>query len=181
MPERYVALLRGINVGKAKRVAMADLRSLLEKLGHREVRTLLNSGNVVFTVTRTLRGDLARQLERALLQQLQVSCRVTVLSATELARVIKENPLGRIASNPSRLLVSVILDPSDRTKLAPLTRQDWKPEAFGLGTRASYIWCPDGVLESRVAKAVDQALGDGVTARNWSTMLKLHALMGGNE
>jgi uncharacterized protein (DUF1697 family) len=111
---------------------------------------------------------------------MQVACRVTVLSAHELAQVIKENPLGRIASNPSRLLVSVILDPADRSKLSPLTRQDWKPEAFGLGTRASYIWCPEGVIDSRVAKAVDQALGDGVTARNWSTMLKLQALMGEN-
>jgi uncharacterized protein (DUF1697 family) len=176
MPQRYVALVRGINVGKAKRVAMADLRSLAEKLGHREVRTLLNSGNLVFTVTKSARGDLAHQLERALLEHMQVSCRVSVLSAIELAQVIEENPLGRIASNPSRLLVSVILDPSDRTRLVPLTRQNWKPEAFGLGTRASYIWCPEGVIESRLAKAVDKALGDGVTARNWSTMLKLHAL-----
>jgi len=181
MPERYVALLRGINVGKAKRVAMADLRSLLEKLGHREVRTLLNSGNAVFTVTKSVRSDLARQLERALLEHMQVACRVSVLSATELAQIIKENPLGRIATNPSRLLVSVILDPSDRTKLAPLTKLDWKPEAFGLGTRASYTWCPDGVLESRLTKAIDKALKDGITARNWSTMLKLQALMGGTE
>jgi uncharacterized protein (DUF1697 family) len=173
MAGRYAALLRGINVGKAKRIAMADLRALLEDLGYREVRTLLNSGNVVFTVARAVRGNLAVGLERAISERLGVSCRVTVLAENELAEIVRCHPLGKVAHNPSRLLVSVLANPADRARLRPLTRQDWAPEAFALGRRVSYLWCPRGVIDSKVARAVDRLLGDGVTARNWSTMLKI--------
>jgi len=178
MAGRYVALLRGINVGKSKRVPMASLRALLEELGYTEVRTLLNSGNAVFTAARATPGKLAPPIERAIFAALGVSSRVTVLSAAEIAEIIAGNPLLEVADNPSRLLVSVLADPSTRTRLVPLTKENWHPEAFRLGKRASYLWLPRGVIDSRVAKAVDKALGDGVTARNWATMLKLHALLG---
>jgi uncharacterized protein (DUF1697 family) len=178
MAARYVALLRGINVGKAKRIAMADLRDLLEGLGHTEVRTLLNSGNAVFTVARAGGRDLGATIEHAIREGLGVSSRVTILSAAELAEIIAGNPLLKVADNPSRLLICVLTDPSTRSRLVPLTRETWHPEAFGLGKRASYLWCPRGIIESRVAKAVDKAMGDGVTARNLTTMLKLHALVG---
>lgn len=178
MLARYIALLRGINVGKAKRIAMADLRALLEDLGCTEVRTLLNSGNAVFSVAGARQSKLGPRLERAIREGLGVSSRVTILSAAELTDIIDGNPLHKVADNPSRLLISVLADPSTRTRLVPLTREQWHPEAFGLGKRASYLWCPDGIIESRVAKAVDKAMGDGVTARNWATMLKLQALVG---
>lgn len=178
MAGQYVALLRGINVGRSKRVAMADLRALLEGLGYAEVRTLLNSGNAVFTVARAVRGNLGTSIERAIFEELGVSSRVTVLSAADVAEIVTRNPLLEVADDPSRLLVSVLADPSTRTRLVPLTKENWHPEAFSLGKRASYLWLPRGVIDSRVAKAVDKALGDGVTARNWATMLKLNVLLG---
>jgi len=79
--ERRVALLRGINVGRAKRLAMADLRALVEDLGYGDVRTLLNSGNIIFTVPRTKRGDAAARIEKAIASRLGVSARVYVLTA----------------------------------------------------------------------------------------------------
>jgi uncharacterized protein (DUF1697 family) len=174
--ERVVALIRGINVGTAKRVAMADLRSAVEALGYRDARTLLNSGNVVFTRPGSVRGDAAGRIETALTDRLGVSARVTVLTADELATVVRENPLLKVADNPSRLLVAVPRDPADRKKVVPLTKQDWAPEALAVGKRVVYLWCPDGVLDSPVATAVNRTLGDGVTARNWATIQKLHAL-----
>jgi len=176
---RYVALLRGINVGTAKRVAMADLRALVEGLGYRDVATLLNSGNVVFTAPATVRGDPAARIEAAMTARLRVSARVTVLSAADIARAVEGNPLLEVATDPSRLLVAVLADPRARSRIAPLAKLDWKPEAFGLGTRVAYLWCPDGILKSRLQDAVNRALGDGVTARNWSTLTKLHALAAG--
>src|SRR5881628_2807318 len=101
---RHVALIRGINVGRAKRVAMADLRALVEDLGYGDVRTLLNSGNVVFTAPRAGRGA-ADRIEKALAARLGVPARVTVLTAAELAAAISENPLREVAKDPSRLLV----------------------------------------------------------------------------
>ncbi len=154
MPGTHVALIRGINVGRAKRVAMADLRSLFTSLGYREVKTLLNSGNVVFSA----RGDPAARIEKALTARLRVSARVVVLTAAELGAVIDGNPLVDIASNPSRLLVAVLAKPGDRSRVAPL-------------------WCPGGIARSRLTEAVGRALGDSVTTRNWATITKLQALV----
>ena len=177
MPATHVALLRGVNVGKAKRIAMADLRALVEELGYTDVRTLLNSGNVVFGVPRGAKGDPAARLQAALAERLDLVSRVTVLSRSELLRVIADNPLLDVADDPSRLLVAILADPADRERVEPLAQQDWAPEALALGHRAAYLWMPAGVLDSRVAKALDRTLRDAQTSRNWSTVLKLEALL----
>ncbi len=176
MGGRYVALLRGINVGRAKRVAMEDLRALVEDLGFSGVRTLLNSGNVAFGSPGASPGDAARRIEEALADRLGVSARVIVLTAEELAGAIAGNPLHGVASDPSRLLVAVPADAKDRAALEPLAARDWSPEALALGERVAYLWCPDGVIASRLAEAVGRLLGDAVTTRNWTTMTKLLAI-----
>jgi uncharacterized protein (DUF1697 family) len=173
---RYVALFRGINVGRAKRVAMADLRALVAELGYTDVRTLLNSGNVVFSAPAATARGAAPRIEQALAARCGIAARVTVLSAAELAGVVAGNPLLAVADNPSRLLVAILSDRADRARLAPLAKQDWSPERLALGERAAYLWCPEGILTSRLAEAVSRALGDAVTSRNWATILKLQAL-----
>ena len=179
MTATHVALLRGINVGKAKRIAMAELRGFFERLGFRDVRTLLNSGNVVFTMPRTMRGDPASLLEASLVADTGIAAKVTILLVQELEAAIAANPLIGIATDPSRLLVGVLRNPTDRRRLLPLTKTDWGTEAFALGTRVAYLWCPDGVLASAVVKALDRVLGDEVTSRNWSTVQKLSELAAG--
>ena len=174
---RHVALIRGINVGRAKRVAMADLRAIVGDLGYGDVRTLLNSGNVVFTVPASVRTDPARSIEQGITARLGISARVTVLTAAELAAAVAENPLGKVATDPTRLLVTVLTNPADRKRLLPLARQDWTPEVLAVGRRVAYLWCPKGMLESRLAQAVSRLLADAATARNWATVTKLHALV----
>jgi uncharacterized protein (DUF1697 family) len=171
-----VALLRGINVGKAKRVAMADLRALFEDLGYREVRTLLNSGNVIFTSSSKVPATAAARIQTAMAAKLGVSARIMLLSAAELATVVAENPLGKIAKDPSRLHVCVLADPADRSKLKTLLKQDWGKERVAVGTHAAYVWCPEGIIASPAHGALARALGDAVTSRNWATVLKLQAL-----
>lgn len=172
----HVALLRGINVGHAKRVAMADLRALVEDLGYREVRTLLNSGNVVFTAPGVAADKAAARIEKALDARLGVASRTLVLTAGEVAAIVAENPLLEVADNPSRLLLAVLADPADRKRLEPLTEEDWTPDVLALGPRVAYLWLPEGMMASRLSEAVGRALGDAVTTRNWSTVSKLHAL-----
>jgi uncharacterized protein (DUF1697 family) len=166
-----------VNVGKGNRIAMADLRELLGGLGYTEVKTLLNSGNAVFSSPRASAQDAAARIGKALAAKLEVPGRVVVLSAAEMDLVIAENPLQKIAVNPSRLLVAVWGAPSDRAKLVPLTKQEWGAEALGLGSRAAYLWCAEGIIVSELSKAVNKALRDSVTSRNWSTMLKLQAML----
>lgn len=175
--QRLIALLRGINVGRAKRVAMADLRKVLSDIGFSDVRALLNSGNVVFDCNAADSADSAERIEEALVLKLGVPAKVTVIEAAQLAEIVMENSLQNVANDHSRLLVAVLNKPDeDRSKLEPLARQSWQPEAFALGRHAAYIWCPDGVLASRAAAAMGKALGDAVTSRNWSTISKLHAM-----
>lgn len=174
---RHVALLRGINVGKAKRVAMADLRALVEGLGCTDVKTLLNSGNVVFTTRLSSPAKFANRIEATLTSRLGVTARVTVLTGDELAAVLADNPLPQATENPSRFLIAVPRDTADLAKLKPLVRQGQGGDQLALGSRAAYLWCRDGVLASDLFPAVDRSLGDAVTCRNWATMTKLAALV----
>jgi len=177
MATRQIALLRGINVGRAKRVAMADLRVLFEGLGYREVSTLLNSGNVVFTASgKSAVAATAVRIEKALVEKLGVASRVFVLDAADLATMVAENPHGKIAHDPSRFLLAVTATASDHAKLALLEKQVWKPDALAVGKRVAYLWCADGLIESKLAQAVNRTLGEAVTTRNWATMNKLLAL-----
>src|SRR5687767_4217155 len=118
--DRRVALLRGINVGKAKRVAMADLRRLFEDLGYGDVRTLLNSGNVVFTLPRKPSADLQVKLSKAVADRTGVSCRVVVLDAEEVAEAVNGNPLASVAKDPTRLLLVALGDAAAAAALKPL-------------------------------------------------------------
>ena len=156
---------------------MADLRALVEDLGYTDVRTLLNSGNIVFTVPGAKRGDPGARIEKAVASQLGVSARVTVLSGSEVIAAVRDNPLGEIADNPSRLLVMVLAGPAERVRLEPILTQPWDPEAIALGKRVAYLWCPRGVTDSPLAVAVGRVLGDAGTARNMATMRKLQALI----
>jgi len=173
--EIQIALLRGINVGRAKRVSMADLRRLFESLGYRDVRTLLNSGNVVFR-SRDDPKTAAARVEKKLAATAGFSARVTVLSAADLAEAIDANPFDHATKDPARFLLAVLLDPADRPKLASLAKNAWGKEALAVGKRVVYLWCAGGILESPAADAVNRAVANGVTARNWTTMCKLRAL-----
>ena len=180
MVDKQVALLRGINVGKAKRIAMADLRALFESLGHSDVRTVLNSGNVVFTVAKQKGGDNCALIEKAIADRLGVATRVTVLRGNEVAEAVRENPLSTVATNPSRLLLLVLRDSKAVAQLKPLLKEDWTPEALSLGKRIAYLWCANGVVDSRLCAATNRVVGDAGTARNLATMTKLLALIEGS-
>lgn len=175
---RQVALIRGINVGTAKRVAMADLRTLVRGLGFDDVQTLLNSGNIVFTAARDSATTSARRIEAALRADLGIAARVTGVTAAGLALAVAENPLREIATDPSRLLVAFPATAADHVTLTPLLRQTWRPEAMALGRHVAYLWCPAGVTSSALAAALARVLGDRVTSRNWTTVTKLLALAG---
>jgi uncharacterized protein (DUF1697 family) len=171
---RYVALLRGVNnAGKSARVTMADLRRLFERLGFEEVRTLLNSGNVVFSAATRRRGEVVARIKDALASSLGMSMPVAVLTAEEVAAVVRDNPFAHRIAHPSHLLVVVPMVPSGVESLRPLLKERWAPEALGLGTRAAYLWCARGVPKSPLWAAVERSLGPEGTARNIATMTKL--------
>ncbi len=175
--KRHIALLRGINVGKAKRVAMADLRALMEGLGFTGVRTLLNSGNAVFDAKGGTPAAHAKRLRAAILEKTGVDCEVVVKTAADLAAAIAEHPLRHHANDDARMLVMFTQDASALAELKALESRDWAPEAFAVGAHAAWLWCADGIIESRASKAVGKVLRERGTARNWATVEKLQAMV----
>jgi uncharacterized protein (DUF1697 family) len=175
--DRRVALLRGINVGTAKRVSMADLRRVFEHLGYGDVRTLLNSGNVVFTIRKAASPDHATRVQQAIADRLGIQSRVVVLTRREIADAVAANPLTSVADNPSRLLVLACADANGIARLTPLLKENWTPEALVLEKRVAYLWCARGIGISRLWTMVNRAIGDGGTARNMTTMNRLLKLL----
>lgn len=176
---RYVALFRGINVGRAKRIAMADLRKLLESMGYTEVRTLLNSGNAVFEA-RAAKSH-AEKIRKAVAEQLGVDALVIVKSAKEIAAAVADNALQSALKEPSRLLVALAADQASLEALKPMAHTDWGNEEFQLGRNAAYVWCADGILESQIAVSLMKTLAKTGTTRNWATLLKIDAMLRGAE
>ncbi len=180
---RYVALFRGINVGKAKRIAMADLRALLTKLGFKDVATLLNSGNAVFTAPGEPAAGLAARIRAAVAKQLGVDACVIVKSEKDIAAAIQGNELGKVAADPSRLLIAFTADAKALAAVKSIAAADWGAEQVRVGKHAAYLWCANGILESKAAVALLKGLENEGTTRNWATLTKIHALMqgGGDE
>lgn len=160
---------------------MADLRACFQSLGYTDVKTLLNSGNVVFSAPSAAMAKAGARIEKAVEAKHGVKSRVIVLTAPELDTIVRKNPLGKVADNPSRYLITVLADPADRARLKGLQSQEWAPDALAVGARVAYCWCPAGVLESPLAVAVAKLMKDAATTRNWSTIQKLHALLTDNS
>ena len=173
-----VALLRGINVGRAKRIAMADLRALVGALGFANARTLLNSGNVVFQAPRPNVGKIATTIEAAIAKRFGFPVPIVVLTAVDLTAIVSENPLRHAARDPSRFHVAFVATAATLTQARALLAQQWAPDALAVGKRAAYLWCAEGTIKSELMGAFARLAGDAYTARNWATVLKLQAAAG---
>jgi uncharacterized protein (DUF1697 family) len=172
----FLALLRGVNVGKAKRVPMARFRTLLRELGYTNVTTLLNSGNAVFRATKGKPGKHAADIASAIETKLKVEVPVIVKSAKELSAIVSENELVEGAQDLSRLLVAFVQDPKALTGLAAIEPLVTPSEQFLVGKGAAYLHCVTGILESKAGEALLGKAGKAATTRNWATVLKLQAL-----
>ena len=182
----HVALLRGINLGGHKKVAMADLRELVTSLGHADVATYIQSGNVVFSTGQSDNAELAAALEEAIAGTLGVTSRVVVLSRDELAQVSRDNPYP---DEPNHRAVHAIFlsgqpgpEVAERVAAAQalVAEQGSRDTAQVIG-RTIYLHTPDGYGRSDLAAALvklGQKKTDTVvgTARNWATVSKLLAM-----
>ena len=176
---RYIALLRGINVGGNKKVPMAGLRAMLAELGFDDVATILQSGNAVFSASRRTPATLEKLLEEETAARIGVECDYHVRTASEWEKIIASNPFEREArDDPSRMLVMCFREPLDATRVAALKQSPAidreRVEASG---RELYLSYPGGIGTTKLSNVViERALGAKGTARNWNTALKLAAL-----
>lgn len=176
---RFVALLRGVNVGGAKRVPMAAWRTLLEEMGHTGVATLLNSGNAVFDAAQGTPSAHAARIAEAIAAALDVEVPVIVKPARELAAIVAASPFAVDAAHHSRYLAAFTANAASLRTLDAIAPLVSGRERFALGKHAAYLYCPDGILESAAGKALLGRPGGAATTRNWATVLKLHTLAQG--
>ena len=172
----YIVLLRGVNVGKANRVPMAAWRELLEGLGYGGVATLLNSGNAVFRSATGTAAKHAATIAAAMKQDMKVDVPVIVKSSEELSAVVAENPLKKRAPEAKRFLVAFTQDGKALAGLAEVAKLVVAPEKFSVGKHAAYLYCANGILESKAGVALLGKAGKAATTRNWATVSKLEAL-----
>ena len=171
--QRQVALLRGINLARNKRIAMADLRAVVEGLGYGEVRTHLQSGNVVFK-TADSPARAGRAIEGELDAKLGMEVRVLIRTDRELARVVERNPLGDLMTDPARLLVTFLSAEPDAKRVRGIDPSEFEPDAFRIADREVYVWCPNGYAGTKLNHAFwEKQLGVTGTARNWRTVTRL--------
>lgn len=174
----FVALLRGVNVGKSKRVPMAEFRTLLSGLGYTDVVTLLNSGNAVFRAPRGTPAALAADIAAVLAAEMKVEVPVIVKSARELAAIVSQCPITAKPADHSRFLVAFVQAPKSLPGLAALESLVEPPEQFAIGSQAAYLLCSPGILQSKAGAALLGKAGQSATTRNWATVLKLRTLAG---
>lgn len=180
MTTKYVALLRGINVGGHRKVPMADLRRLLEGLGYGGVATLLQSGNAVFEAPEQPTAELASILEGAITEAFGFDVAVIVRTGAELQAVVAANPLE--VRDPAKLAVAFLGGVLDPKVWAAIDAQRYAPEELRAGERELYMYYPDGLGKARFDPGL-LARRDGprATVRNWNTVTKLAAMTSGQE
>jgi len=170
---RHVVLLRGINLGSRNRISMPELRAALEDAGFADVRTYLQSGNVVLTSGKKPDG-VARACERLIADRFGLDIAVVVRSRAELAAVVKRNPLGDAAKDPKRYQVSFLAEKLSAEVVRKLEALAQPPERLVVRGREVYAWHPGGVSRSKLwTQLAGKGLGVAATSRNWTTVTSL--------
>ncbi|MFI2908129.1 DUF1697 domain-containing protein [Streptomyces sp. PDY-4] len=182
MATRYAALLRGINVGGSRKVPMAELRTLLEGLGHDGVRTHLQSGQAVFASGHGDEESLAAELAVAVERHFGFAVDVIVRDHAYLKGIVEACPFPAAELEPKQLHVTYFSAPVTSERFTEVDRAACLPEDFRLGDRALYLYAPDGLGRSKLAEHLAKPrVNKGVvaTSRNWNTVRKLAELTEG--
>jgi uncharacterized protein (DUF1697 family) len=170
---RHIVLLRGINLGSRNRIAMPKLREALADAGFEDVQTYVQSGNVVLSSDASS-AEVARTCERQIAERFGLDVPVVVRTRAELAKVVKRNPLGKVAKNPKRYQVSFLAGKLEPDVVRKLETMAAPSERFVVDGREIYAWHPEGVARSKLwAALAGRGLGVTATARNWTTVTKL--------
>lgn len=174
----WIALFRGINVGGNNILPMAALRADLAALGLDDVRTYIQSGNVVFESKARSAKALGAKISTCVEERHGFRPQVLVLSAAQLRAAREANPFARAESGPKTLHYAFLVDTPRAPDLAALERLRSESEAFELTDAVFYLHAPDGIGRSKLAGAVDKHLGVATTGRNHRTVAKLLELAG---
>ena len=177
----YVALLRGINVGGRNKLLMRELAAMFEDAGCEDVRTYIQSGNVVFRADSTLADRLSARVTDAIAASLGYRIPVITRTAADVARVVEGNPFLAAGADPTKLHVGFLAETPDPASVARLDPNRSPPDAFEVRGDEVYLHFPAGVARSKLDNAYfDRTLNTVCTIRNWRTVCKLHEMASGD-
>jgi uncharacterized protein (DUF1697 family) len=174
---KYVALLRGINVGGKKKVVMSDLKQMFEQLGFSDVTTLLNSGNVVFTTTNmTEVGDVKQKIEAQIIKTFGFTSQIIVRKDEEIQKIVEADPFKEIEITPdTRLYVSFLADKYPKLQIPYETpEKDMKILQVVQGAVCSVIQLSSDKGTVDLMSFIEKEFGKNSTTRNWNTVIKIH-------
>jgi uncharacterized protein (DUF1697 family) len=173
----YIALLRGINVGGKHKLPMRDLKALLEQCGCVEVRTYIQSGNVILTSANKDVAALEKQITAAIAKRHGFAPRVMLLTCAEFEKAAAANPFPQAAEHPKNLHLVFLDGLPKNPDLKSLEALRTGNEAFALKGKVFYLYTPDGFGQSKLAEKAGRFLGvESATARNWRTVTTLLAM-----
>ncbi len=176
----YVGLLRGINVAGHSTIKMEELREACLELRFDEVRTYLQSGNIIFTAPAETAEQLSEKIKEMLLRKFRLAVTVIVKTPEELLHIIEGNPfLKQRGIDASKLHVTFLARVPEDAALKSLQRLSAAPDQFRCSGKDIYLYCPDGYGRSKLSNnAFEKLLAVSATTRNWNTVTKLHELSG---
>jgi uncharacterized protein (DUF1697 family) len=174
----YISMLRGINVGAHKRIKMDQLRKSYAALGFEQVKTYIQSGNVVFKTGKSSASKLSKRIEERILKDFGFSVSVISRTADEMKTAIANNPfLKQRAIDPGKLHVMFLSDAPASAGVKKLADLTAAPDQFHCFDREIYFYLPNGVSQSVLMKRpVDRILAVVTTTRNWRTVNALHQM-----
>jgi uncharacterized protein (DUF1697 family) len=172
----HIALLRGINIGGRNILPMSELAELLKGLGLQNIKTYIQSGNVVFQSEEIADSELSERIGAAIGRSRGFTPSVLLLRLAELESAISSNPFPEAESQPKTLHLFFLADVPEDPDLNTIESIKRDSERFALKDRVFYLHAPDGVGRSKLAARVEKSLGVAVTARNWRSVNKIMAI-----
>ncbi len=176
MKKTFIALLRGINVSGHKTVLMNDLKILFEKMEFEDVKTYIQSGNVVFTTSEPNAGaGLAQRIQQSVIGRYNFFVPVFVRSREEMVKILAENPfLTEKDINPDWLHVTFLSESPRQSDREAISKYDFSPDMFYLVRNEAYLYCPHGYGNTKISNLFfENRLKVNATTRNWKTVIKL--------
>lgn len=168
-----IAILRGINVGGRRKILMADLKSLCEKLGWKDLKSYIQSGNLIFNSTKQ-NSELELELETAIGENYGFDVPVIVRDSEELQTSISNNPFYRDDADINQLYLTFLKHSPDAENVRNLAKMSYKPDKFEIMDKDVFVFCEGKYHQSKLSNAFfEKKLGVGATTRNWKTVLKL--------
>lgn len=174
---RYVALLRGINVGGNTMIKMTELKVVFEALGFKDVVTYINSGNLAFDMKKSVEKTLVAKIEKAIEKEFEKKIPVMVRERAEIGKILKNNPFEGEFESHKEMHVLFMPDEIPADKREQLLAKQTSDERFAVLGREIYCHLPFGVADSLLGRGfIDKKLKVSVTGRNWRTVEKLAEL-----